>query len=337
MTQTIATQTRIEQLGAIANMLSAQAAFADYRAKIATNTRNRQDVDLAAFAEYLTDKGVTMGDLATDCDAWHGVTHGLVNGFQRELLGKGFAVSTINIKLCTIRKYCELATVAGCIHPDTMALIRGVHGDSRKQAKRLDAGREKTRIGHKKAESNVLTAEQVKQIKAVCDVGTSQGRRDYVLIGLLADYGLRVGEVVALDTDAFNAADGTLTFYREKVDMVQTHQLANGVLSTMRAYVAQDAQAGKRLMRATVKGGQIVHAGISRFAIAQRIQWLGKKIGVRNLSPHDLRHSWATRAARNNTDSFALRDAGGWTSLAMPSRYVEAAKIANSGVKLGDE
>ena len=34
------------------------------------------------------------------------------------------------------------------------------------------------------------------------------------------------------------------------------------------------------------------------------------------------------------TDAFALRDAGGWSSLAMPSRYVEAAQIANAGVNL---
>ena len=33
----------------------------------------------------------------------------------------------------------------------------------------------------------------------------------------------------------------------------------------------------------------------------------------------------------------ALQDAGGWASPAMPLRYVEAAKIANQGVLLGEE
>jgi len=54
-------------------------------------------------------------------------------------------------------------------------------------------------------------------------------------------------------------------------------------------------------------------------------------------SAHDLCHSSATRAARNKTDAFDPRDAGGWNSLAMPSRYVEAAKIANEGVNLGED
>ncbi|MEO8393031.1 MAG: tyrosine-type recombinase/integrase [Chloroflexota bacterium] len=62
-----------------------------------------------------------------------------------------------------------------------------------------------------------------------------------------------------------------------------------------------------------------------------------RDLGVQRLSAHDLRHSWATRAARNKTAAFDLRDAGGWNSLAMPSRYVEAAKIANEGVNLGDD
>jgi hypothetical protein len=32
-----------------------------------------------------------------------------------------------------------------------------------------------------------------------------------------------------------------------------------------------------------------------------------------------------------------LHDGGDWNSLAMPSRYVEAAKRANEGVKLGED
>ena len=39
-------------------------------------------------------------------------------------------------------------------------------------------------------------------------------------------------------------------------------------------------------------------------------------------------------AARSGTDPFALRDAGGWNSLSMPSRYVEDQDIANEGVIL---
>jgi integrase len=76
---------------------------------------------------------------------------------------------------------------------------------------------------------------------------------------------------------------------------------------------------------------------MSEWAITKRVNKPGEKIGVMGLSAHDGRHSWATRAARNKTDAFALQGAGGWNSLAMPRRYVEAAKIANEGVNLGED
>jgi integrase len=73
---------------------------------------------------------------------------------------------------------------------------------------------------------------------------------------------------------------------------------------------------------------------MSERAITGRVAELGARIGVQGLSAHDLRHYWATRAARNGTPLDRLQDAGGWNSPAMPMRYIEAAKIANEGVRL---
>ena len=81
------------------------------------------------------------------------------------------------------------------------------------------------------------------------------------------------------------------------------------------------------------KGGQL-QGHMTERAINDRVGTLGERIGVQGLSPHDCRHYWATRAARQGTAPFALQEAGGWNSLAMPRRYVESAKIANEGVKL---
>jgi integrase len=73
---------------------------------------------------------------------------------------------------------------------------------------------------------------------------------------------------------------------------------------------------------------------MSERAITGRVRFLGEKLGIVGLSAHDCRHFWATSAARHGTDPFALQEAGGWSSLAMPRRYVEENKIANDGVKL---
>lgn len=73
---------------------------------------------------------------------------------------------------------------------------------------------------------------------------------------------------------------------------------------------------------------------MSERSITARVGVLGRAVGVLGLSAHDLRHHWATSAARAGTDVFALQEAGGWSSLAMPRRYVETTKIANAGVRL---
>ncbi len=63
---------------------------------------------------------------------------------------------------------------------------------------------------------------------------------------------------------------------------------------------------------------------------------LWQLIGLKGLSAHDCWHYWATQAARNGTAIDRLKDAGGWSSPAMPLRYIEAAMVANDGVNKGE-
>ena len=61
--------------------------------------------------------------------------------------------------------------------------------------------------------------------------------------------------------------------------------------------------------------------------------WLGNDAGIDNLSPHDLRHDWATRAVARAPLS-TVQAAGGWASPVMPLRYAAAGAIANDGLEL---
>jgi integrase len=153
---------------------------------------------------------------------------------------------------------------------------------------------------------------------------------------LLLDHGLRCGELAGLQAEDINLETRELRFYRAKVDKIQTHELTNGTLAALRAYLEKDnfTQSGPLLV-GSHKGG-LLAGGMTDRAITKRVAALGRKIELSGLSVHDCRHYWATQAARNNTPMDRLQDAGGWSSLAMPARYIEAAKIANMGVNLGD-
>ena len=81
-----------------------------------------------------------------------------------------------------------------------------------------------------------LTPDQAARLKAQPD--TPQGRRDALLLCLLLDHGLRVGEVAGLAVRDFDLAAGELRFYRPKVDKIQTHRLTADTLAAARAYLA---------------------------------------------------------------------------------------------------
>lgn len=326
---------RLSAAGQVANQFATQSVFENYRNRKARNTLDRQAHDLACFATYLAGAGVRAGDLAQDAAAWRGVTWGLVEGFVHWQIQQGFAIGSINVRLSTVKRYARLALQSGALTAADEALIRTVQGYQHKEGKRIDEQRAKTRCGHKKAAATVVTPEQAAALKAQPD--TPQGRRDAVLMGLLLTLGLRAGEAVGVRVGDVDVQGGYLTFYREKVDKVQTHQLVDGLWSSLKAYIEHgDAPTDPDapLLRASNKHGTLTTAGLTRFGVAQRVQQLGERIGVEHLSPHDCRHYWATSAARNGTPIDRLQEAGGWASPAMPLRYIEAAAIANEGVKL---
>jgi len=171
----------LADIGKIANGVAAAHAFADYRARKAANTLRRQDADLALFADYLGEVGGEAGDLAHDPTAWHGLTWGLVAGFVQWQLQRGYAVSTTNVRLSTVKAYAKLAAKAGSLDKTEFQMIRTVEGHSRKEGKRVDEARTAadvpTRTGSKKAEPVSLTRSQAKDLKAQPG-DTGQGRRD---------------------------------------------------------------------------------------------------------------------------------------------------------------
>lgn len=326
--------------GQIANKHATAAVFEDYLSRKSRNTRRRHHADLALFAAYLGGAGLTLDPdrLQADPAAWHGVTWGIVEAFKRWMVAEGYAVASVNSRLSTIKAYSALAFKAGAISDTEAAMIRSVEGYSHKDGRHLDAERRATRRGVKKASAVSISAEQATALKNQPD--TPQGRRDALLMCLLLDHGLRCGEVAGLQVTVINLREGTLTFYRQKVDKTQTHKLTADTLRAAYAwFMSGDAPTDGALLRASQGKGagkdhwkDLGRAGMSERAITKRVRVLGHVVRLEGLSAHDCRHFWATRASRAGVDTLRLMQAGGWTSPAMPARYVEASKIANEGL-----
>jgi len=329
--------TELQTAGQMANYHAAQRRFDDYLSRKAMNTVTAQRSDLLHFSSYLQDAGVHNAPdedrLQTDPLAWRGVTWGLVDGFVKWQLAQGHAIASINRRLSTIKVYTKLASQTGMIDPQELALIRTVTGYAKSEAKRIDARRPVTRVGEKKSTPVRITHEQARQLKA--HPNTPQGRRDALLICLLLDHGLRVGEVVLLQAENFDLETGIFYFERPKVDSEQIHKLSATTAQALHSYIhAGDAPQKGPLLRGSRKSGALTHAGISDRAIQARVRFLGEQISLFDLSPHDCRHYWATYWAKK-VDVLRLQEAGGWSSLEMPRRYIERATIANIGMTEG--
>ena len=335
--------------GQAANEAASANVFNRHLSEKSQNTKDAQLNDLATFAEYLCRvKALDCGDspnyteiskaMQTDPATWHDMTWGLVDGFREWMLRKGYALSSINRKLSTVKVYAQLAAAAGVVAPQEGLLIRNVKGYSHSVADNVNAGRVEegiaTRTSTKKEEWVKLTRKQRRALKSQPD--TPQGRRDAVIMALLLDHGLRVGELALLEVTNFDLAAGEFRFYRPKVKKEQIHKLETDAKRAIDRWFDTDAPAMGPLLRGSQKGGKLTGAGMSERAITERVRDLGASIGVHGLSAHDCRHSWATQAAKKMRDPIALKEAGGWNSLAMPAHYVDAAAIANDGITIDD-
>ncbi|HLZ80803.1 MAG TPA: tyrosine-type recombinase/integrase, partial [Ktedonobacteraceae bacterium] len=315
--------------GEIADSYARDQVFLAYHSKKSSNTQLRQQQDLALFCSYLAEAHVQREatSLYTDPHAWSGITAGLIEGFIRWQLSRGYAISSINTHLSTIKIHCRLARRAGTLLPAPLQEILLISGYSHREGRNADRERAQKRLGSKKAETTILNAGHIALLKQ--QPATPIGRRDAFLMYLFLELGLRVSEVCALRVDQIDLAVGTITFYREKVDLEQTHQFSDQALIALMAYLPHLAQSGSVYLFPGYKGGSMQVRAINK-----RVGILGKRIGVLHLSPHDLRHCWATLALKHQTNIDRLQDAGGWSSPAMPLRYANKARIANEGVKL---
>ena len=251
--------------GQLANGAAAAGLFADYRERLAANTRRRHDTTLALFARCLGDPqpagagipGAPAGPaLAQDPAAWAGLTWGLVAFFVRWLLTRGYAVGTVNGQLSTVKSYARRAMLAGALDRGEYGAMLAVKGYRHGAAKHVDELRPVTRGGllarAKKADPVTLTPDQAAALRK--QPNTPQGRRDGLLLALLLDHGLRVGEVAGLQVTDLDLAAGELRFYRPKVDKLQTHTLTPAARRAARAYLAEDAPALGSLVAGLAQG-----------------------------------------------------------------------------------
>lgn len=150
------------------------------------------------------------------------------------------------------------------------------------------------------------------------------------LLIFLLGTGARVGEAVALSWEDVDLQHGRATLRQTKNGDDRILDLCPRVVANMALITGDRTGAvfryhGEKTYRKTASATQVAYGGqISKaFATALRRAGISRKI-----TPHHLRHTWATWHYAAHRDLMRLRDDGGWRTVAMCERY---AKLAPAG------
>ena len=316
--------------------------FAEYQRGRAANTQSRQRDDLQRFSTYLALVPISRSadELYTDAEAWRGMNDAHLVAFREWMLLEGDAQGSIRVRMATVQRYCELATRAGVIAHEELALIKMVKAPSYREGINIDRDRQgkgiKTRRGHKKATpANVSTRQALNLKAATLPPGKLEPRpydehieeRDALMMCLFIEHGMRVSEVVGLDTMSISLEEGSIVVNRSKTYQKDTYDLLPRTREAAEAYLPLVAGQGPLFLG---YGQQ----RITRQGIAKRVKQLGQEVGIPDLSPHDLRHWWTRDALRQGNSLDMIQKYGGWNSAAMPLHYSKQFGVPHRGLKI---
>jgi integrase len=120
------------------------------------------------------------------------LSRALLLEYRAQLLERGLASSTINVRLSAVRKLVAEARGNGLIDAELAAAVDGVENVAQRGQ----------RIG------NWLTRAQAKELLRLPDRATLKGRRDYVILSFLVGCALRRSELAALKVGDIQLRDG---------------------------------------------------------------------------------------------------------------------------------
>lgn len=139
--------------------------------------------------------------------------------------------------------------------------------------------------------------------------------RDRAIVEVMYGAGLRVAEVAGLDRDDVDLGQGIVRVRHGKGDKERRVPMGPPAVAAVAAWLEATPQVGEPLFT-NARGGRLTTRSMHR--IVQRI---GRKLGVPDVHPHALRHSFATHMLDNGADLRGIQELLGHASLSTTQRY----------------
>ena len=171
---------------------------------------------------------------------------------------------------------------------------------------------------------NFLTEDEIGRLLNAADTDSAEGIRDRAMLELLYATGLRVSELTCLVLSDINFERGLLTCHgkgskqrcipigRSALSWLEEYKRARHLLlknASVRAFFVRD-------------GGQ----PLTRQHFAKILERYSLKLGLKNVTPHTLRHSFATHLMQRGADSRSVQALLGHSDLATTQIYTHLSK-----------
>lgn len=261
------------------------------------HTIRNYTIDLGQFLAYLEPEGRGR-DGGADLSR---IDEVVVRGFVAWLHGRGLARASIARKLAAVRSLFRYLWRQGLVEANPAQAV-----PSPKLFKRLAA------------HLSVDEAEQL--LEAVRGEGV-RTLRDRALFELCYASGSRVGELVGLDVEDLDL-DGGLVKVRGKGKKERIVPMGSKAVRALRAYLARRGELAPKgdpppALFLNARGGRLTARAVEQLLVKYLVRsGLGKKI-----TPHGLRHSFATHLLDGGADLRVIQELLGHSRLSTTQRY----------------
>ncbi len=221
----------------------------------------------------------------------------LIRGFLGELYRQGQARASVARKVSALRTFVRYLRREGWIDSDPAALA-------------VAPKREQKVPAH-------LSVDEMSQLLEAPDASTPLGRRDRAILELFYASGIRLSELVALDLEDVDLSGRMVRVMGKgrKERIVPFNQKASAAL---RAWL-KDRLALTRgdALFVNARGGRLTGRSVQRL-VARYVSSCSTRFGI---SPHALRHSFATHLLQAGADLRTIQELLGHVQLSTTQRY----------------
>ena len=284
----------IELPSAFEKELSDFLAWTQLEKGLAKNTVNSYENDLIQCAQYLHGQGVSN---------WQKVKLVNLSNWLASLTEHEYAAASLSRKLSAVRMLAKYLLGEGILTEDFTELL----ANPKKRRQLPDC----------------LTIEEMERFLSAPDLNVPLGKRDRALFELMYGSGLRVSEICALPVTSVDCDEGYARVFgkgsKERIVPVGRHASTaiRNYLHGGRPQLVKDGTGGELFLSMRGKA-------ISRKMVWVLVKSYARKAGIeKNLSPHGLRHSFATHLLKGGADVRAVQEMLGHADIGTTQVYTQ--------------